>query len=64
MFASLAFDVGFFGHFLQVSPALFNQSKILVLDHGVRLGAHVISNGHPICAEVCNILVKVLQLRD
>lgn len=32
------------GHLLQVSSPLINQSQVLIFDHGVRLGTHVVRN--------------------
>lgn len=64
MITALASAVGFLSDLLQVSSPLIDQSQILILDHCVRLSAHMIGNGQPVCAKMCNILVEVLQFRN
>jgi hypothetical protein len=61
---SLPPGIGFVGCLLKVASTLLDNSKVLVLNHGMGFSTHMIRDGHPVGAEVCNVLVKVSQLRD
>ena len=64
IFSSLSSCVCFFRDLFKVQFAAFNKTEVLVLDHGVRLSTHVICYCDPVRAKMCNVLVKVLQLRN
>ena len=59
--ASLLSSIRSFSHLLQVIFTTFNKAQVLVLNHGVSFGTHVISDRYPVCAKVRHIPVEILQ---
>jgi hypothetical protein len=62
--ASFPSLIGSVSHPLKVLFTTFHQTQILILDHSVSFGTHVVSDCYPICAKMRHILIEILQFGD
>jgi hypothetical protein len=62
--ASLSSSIRSVSHLLQVLFTTLDKAQILVLNHGVSFGTHVVSDCYPVRTKIRHIPVEILQFGD